>query len=476
MSRFTDRVYLASPVWVQKLGIHAFGWYWANRRLGSAFTRISREYEERETWNADHFRSYLEEQLRTQVQRAYRQVPYYQSAFRQHGVSEELIERFRLEDLPRLPFLEKATIRKNSRVLLTEQSAKRPPKSFPTSGTTGTPLQIHWDSAVHQHNIAVRAARSFRWAGVNYLDSRAVFAGRVVVPPTQLQPPFWRYNLWEKQLYISNYHIVRQNVPDYVAALDRFHPITFTGFPSTLYFLAKLIAELGLKVHQPRAIITTSERLSPEMREVIQNVYCARAYQEYGSVENCALATECEHGRMHAHPDFGIIEILRPDGTPTGPGELGEVVVTGFANVNQIFIRYRMGDLAAWGSKACPCGRSLFPVLTELVGRQEDVVVLPDGREMIRFDFLFKELRGVAEGQVVQEERDLLVINLVPSPEYLPQDAETIRERLAGKRYGIGPEMRVEIRLLNQIPREKNGKFRPVVSRLSRNSTGRDPH
>jgi phenylacetate-CoA ligase len=466
MSKLTDRVYLASPLWVQKLGIHAFGWYWKRRRLGPAFQRFSREYEERENWSPDQFRNYLEEHLRAQVQRAYRQVPYYRNAFHQNGVSEERIEHFTLEDLPRLPFLEKSTVRANSRILLTEQSAKNPPKAFHTSGTTGTPLQVYWDFPVHQHNIAVRAARSFRWAGVDYGDSRAVLAGRVVVPPTCRQPPFWRYNVWEKQLYLSAYHILGPNVPDYVAALNHFRPATLTGFPSALYFLAKRIAEVGREVHSPRAIITTSERLAPEMREVIERVYRAPAYQEYGSVENCALATECEKGKMHAHLDFGIIEILRSDGTPAMPGEVGELVVTGFANVNQIFIRYRVGDLAAWSSEACPCGRSLFPVLTELVGRQEDIVVLPDGREMMRFDFLFKELRGVAEGQVVQEEPDFLVINVVPTAQYSPRDAETIRKRLEA-RYGLGPEMRIEVRLLDEMPREKNGKFRPVVSRLT---------
>jgi hypothetical protein len=84
---------------------------------------------------------------------------------------------------------------------------------------------------------------------------------------------------------------------------------------------------------------------------------------------------------------------------------------------------------------------------------------------MMRFDFLFKELKGIAEGQVVQESITHLVINIVPSPEFTEADVDVIRQRMV-TRYGIGSEMRIEIRRLERIPREKNGKFRPVISRL----------
>ena len=294
-------------------------------------------------------------------------------------------------------------------------------------------------------------------------------AGRMIVEPKRTIPPFWRYNIWEKQLYLSAYHVLLENMPDYVSAIGRFHPATLTGFPSALYFLAKRIAESKLEVHSPRAIITTSEALRPEMREVLERVFRAKAYEEYGSVENCALATECEKGRMHVHQDFGFMELLRPDGSPAKAGEMGEIVATGLANVNQIFLRYRTGDMARWSAEPCPCGRNLFPVLDGLFGRQEDIIILPDGREMMRFDFLFKELLGVAEGQVVQESIDHLLINIVPSPQYSASDAETIQQRFV-TRYGIGPEMHIEVRLLKEIPREKSGKFRPVISRLKQNA------
>jgi phenylacetate-CoA ligase len=470
VKKIVDDIYRTSPLWLQKLGITAFGWYWAHRRLGADFERFSSEYQDRESYSRVRFRAYVEEQLRSQVQRAYREVPYYRDSFERNGIAEKAINQFTLEDLSSLPRLEKSALRANPQMLLTARAARHPPKYFETSGTTGTPLHIYWDSRVHQHNIAARAARSFHWAGVSYREPRAVLAGRMITDPSLGRPPFWRYNLWEKQLYLSSYNITLENIPDYVSALHRFRPVTLTGFPSSLYYLATLIEQSRLVAHRPRAVISTSEALQPHMREVIERVFQVRTFQEYGSVENCALATECEQGRLHVHPDFGFVELLNDDGTPALPGESGEIVATGFANVDQIFIRYRTGDIARWASEPCPCGRANFPVLEELVGRQEDIIYLPNGRGMMRVDYAFKGLSGISVGQVVQETLNHLVINVVPSQQFTPNEMEAIVQRIVST-YGLGRDVNIEVRLVENIPREKNGKFRPVISRVSQDQT-----
>jgi phenylacetate-CoA ligase len=464
MGHLADRIYAHSPVWAQQLAINVYGWYRARRRLGPVFERTWRAYVDRESWAADRMNEFVEGQLRQQVQRAYREVPHYRKAFRDHGLTEEQLERFSSRDLLKLPLLDRQTLRTNAEALLTEQAAKSPPEVFSTSGTTGTPARIYWDTETHQHNIAVREARSLRWAGVSYRDPRATIGLRRIVPKAHSQPPFWRYNRWESQVYLSAFHISPTNVPDYVQALNRFRPVYLEGFATACYFLASCIAERGLTPHRPRAIITGSEALRPEMRTVVESVFHSRAYEEYGAVENCTLATECERGSLHVHQDFGYLELIRPDGKPAGPGEIGEVVGTGFANRNQIFIRYRLGDLAMWDQNPCLCGRSTLPTLRAVVGRLEDTVVLADGRRMAYLDFLFKQLPGIVEGQVIQEELDRFVVNVLPSGSYSQADEEEIRQRAAQR---LGPEIKLEIRKLSTIPREPNGKLRLVISRVA---------
>lgn len=465
MANWSKKLYLSSPGWLQQLGIYAYGWYWKRRRFGNEFEKTWRAYTEREWWSADRFREYVEAQLRQQLQRAFSEVPYYRQVLRQSGLDEMSIRAFRLEDLVRLPILEKSKLRDNPMVCLTRSAVRRPPKQFFTSGSTGTPITVFMDREAHQHNLGVREARSFRWAGVSLRDPRATFGAKLVVPSSERRGPYWRYNPWERQVYFSIYHISADTTDDYVGALNRYRPTTMVGFPSAIGTLAHFISEKGLSVHSPRAIITTSEPLDLQTRKQIEGVFRCRCYQEYSSLENCFLATECELGNLHVSLDFGFLEILRPDGTPCRSGEIGEVIATGFANKNQIIVRYRVGDYASWSNMPCDCGRSALPILDGVIGRIDDALLFPDGRRIARLDSIFKQLSGVRMSQIVQTALDSVEIRVVPAHDYDPSVAEELRRRF---REYVGADVKVTVTCVPEIPRERSGKVRAVVSYVLR--------
>ncbi|MCL6481851.1 MAG: AMP-binding protein [Firmicutes bacterium] len=460
------KLYQVSPVWMQQLGINAYGWYWKKRRLGQEFETVWRAYAERESWSADRLREYVEAQLRQQLQRAFSQVPYYQRVFRQCGLDAASLRNFTLEDLARLPVLEKSELRETPTICLTTSAARKPPMQLYTSGSTGTPITVFMDREMHQHTLGVREARSFRWAGVSLRESRATFGAKPIVPLSATQGPYWRYNVWEHQVYFSIYHIRADRVEDYAAALNRYQPTTIVGFPSALGTLAHFFAEKGIAVYRPRAIIMTSEPLDMHTREKIEQVFGCRCYQEYSSVENCFLATECERGQLHVSVDFGYLEILRPDGSPCPRGEVGEIVATGFANKNQLFIRYRVGDYAAWSGTPCACGRSALPTLEGLIGRVEDVLLLPDGRSLFRADTIFKQLPGIQMGQIVQTALDTVEIKIVPAKEFDPSVEGELRRRFQEL---AGAGMKVAVTCVSEISRERSGKIRAVVNLVRRN-------
>ncbi len=368
MQAWMLQVYPKTPVFVQKMGIAGFGWYWKRRRFGGVYEQELKNIVERERWSPEEMEEYVTSRLRVQLLRAFEEVPFYRNAFAAAGVSRQDLGGFTRADLARLPVLEKKALREDSTIILTEEARRNLPSSYYTSGTSGTPIKVYWRSETHQKHLAYREARSFRWAGVTYEGSRASLAMRPIVAASQATPPFWRYNPWEKQLYLSLFHVSPQTVESYVAEINRQKPEAFTGFVSAWYELACLIREHGLQVWRPKAIITTSEQLLPHVRETLESVFGAPVFEEYGMVENCSLGTQCEHGKLHISVDFGIAEIVRAEGSPTQPGEPGRVLLTGLANDNQLFIRYDIGYQASSDDDVCKCWRNALPVFRDLVG------------------------------------------------------------------------------------------------------------
>ena len=234
---------------------------------------------------------------------------------------------------------------------------------YSTSGSTGTPITAICTSDAHRRFLAARDVRSFGWAGASIRFPRAMVGGRMVVPRADSAGPFHRYNFAERQVYFSAYHISPSHVPAYVQGFNRYRPRLLTGYAHSYFFLARMMLAQGLQLdYRPDCLVLSSEKLTAEMKRVISLAFRARPFEEYGSVENCALATECEAGGMHVNPDFGVVEIVDERGAPVPPGVPGRILATGLLNEAQPLIRYDLGDIASWSPAPVPLrARAIAP-------------------------------------------------------------------------------------------------------------------
>ena len=151
-----------------------------------------------------------------------------------------------------------------------------------------------------------------------------------------------------------------ENLPYYAAALEDFRPVYLCGYPSSMYVLAEYYRQAGRRPAPLKAAASPPRRpCSTISGAPSKRHFATRVFDQYGQAEMQSFWYECEAGRMHAHPLAGVTEILRPDGTPAAPGEMGEVVLTGLINYAMPLIRYRVGDTAALPREKCPCGRGM---------------------------------------------------------------------------------------------------------------------
>lgn len=458
-----DGLYRSLPCWAQHCAISGYGVYWYWLRFGPGYSNALQKYLERERFTAEQWAAWSEQERIELLSAAADHVPYYRETW-----STQQKTAARAGRIEELPLLDKQLIRSTPKDFLRTDKKARPQFVYHTSGSTGTPIATYWSAYEMRKSMAIREARSTRWASVSFLSPRATFSGRLVEPEPTSTGPFYRFNAVEKQVYLSAFHLRPETAADYARAFRKHDLQWGTGYAVSFYVLARFIVEQGLPPLQLKAVITTSEKLTREMRKTMQQAYGCRIFEEYGSVENSFFASECEAGQLHVSPDVGLVEILRPDGSPCLPGEVGEVVATGFLRTHQIFVRYRIGDLACWAPEPCSCGRAM-PVIQDVIGRLEDIVVGRDGRKLVRFHAVFTNQPHIKEGQVIQEARDRIILRVVTTSEFSYSDRCDLIARTA-RRVGPGIEIRVEP--VESIGRSKAGKFKAVISLLSAEERG----
>src|SRR5690606_16808615 len=143
-------------------------------------------------------------------------------------------------------------------------------------------------------------------------------------------------------------------------------------------------------------------------RAIIKEAFHCPVINTYGMSELVCGASECEKGSMHLWPEAGILEVMEDDQDCVIPTpKTGRFISTGFLNFDMPLIRYETGDRGSLKSGTCDCGRNL-PMINEIVGRMDDVVITPDGRKIGRLDPIFKVDIPIIEAQIIQEKMDTI--------------------------------------------------------------------
>jgi phenylacetate-CoA ligase len=384
-------------------------------------------------------------------------VPYYREVMDGLRLAPDDIRT--VEDLTKLPLLDKRTLRSRYDDLLARPWPAKRVRHFHTGGTTGTALKLAADADTQPWQWAVWWRHRHRF-GLEYTDPFIVLAGRGVVPLDDLRPPFWRRNLAMHQTYVSIHHMLKQNMAALVDYLQTRRVVYYSGYPSSLCLLANYLIDHDVRLRYPPRITTTgAETLLPHQRRTIEQGFSTRVTDQYGASEQCGNISECERHTYHVDMEFGAVEFLP---IPGQPGESRRIICTGFKNPVMPLIRYDIGDVATLSNAGCGCGRAA-PTVERIDGRIESCIVTPDGRQMARLDFLFKTSEHIEEAQLIQDAADHVTVNVVRSPAYSQSDEDQLNHDL---RIYLGDEIRITIEYLEEIPREPNGKFRQIVSRI----------
>lgn len=466
MSSGWNGLYERAPIWLQNAVLTAFSARLYFERYGGRFGEYKQLLSDMERAPAARLGEYQEQQLRRIVEHAYTTVPYYRRIFDERRLTPADIRG--VADLPKLPLLTRKDVLRHFDDLRSRAVPMRQLRLGHTSGTTGSPLEIYYDRNVVAITYALMD-RQYRWAGavLGYRGDRiAVARGNVVVPVAQKRAPFWRYNRFQNQLLLSSFHLSAENLPAYIAELERFRPAVIDGYPSTCYLLARYMLAMG-RTLPVRAVITASETLFDFQREAIEQAFECRVFDYFAAAERVIFATECErHQGHHLSMEYGVTEIVSASGEPLQNGAIGNMVGTSLHNYGMPLIRYVTNDMSAIKSSACVCRRAL-PLMEDVSTKAEDIIALSDGR-FISPSVLthpFKPMHSVEQSQIVQEDYDRIVIKLVPNASYKAEEGRYLIDEF---RKRLGDDVTVDIELVDELPRTRAGKFKWVISRVDK--------
>ena len=422
---------------------------------------VRRNMEEVQWWSGEKVAALQIQRLRLFLQEVADGVPYYREVFTKAGLDPRAISS--LSDLQRLPFLTKAAIRANADSL--KHAHAQGLARFNTGGSSGEPLIFFIGRKRVSHDVAAKW-RATRWWGVDIGDPEIVVWGSPIELGKQDHIKRWRDRLLRTQL-LPAFEMSESKLDKFIATIRSVRPKMLFGYPSALSVIARhaqkrSVAMNDLGIH---VAFVTSERLYDEQRATISHVFGCPVANGYGGRDAGFIAHECPAGGMHITSDDLIVEIVNDAGAVQAPGIAGEIVVTHLATRDFPFIRYRTGDIGVLDADPCSCGRGL-PLLKEIQGRSTDFVVAVDGTVMhgLALIYILRDLPGVQSFKVVQEDIALTRVFLVANALFTSDSEQLI---VAGFQQRLGAGVHIEVVRVSEIPAEKSGKFRYIVSKVN---------
>ena len=459
MDNFIHKLYHKSPIFIQNILISIYGYGLKNDKYGSVYKEQLKLFKKREHYTHQQWRDHQTIELRKLLIHAYSTVPYYNELYSKHGFNASSFNNFELQDLSKLPYLEKEDLRKYGKTSLLSTKKKKG-KFIATSGSTGTPTSIYFSKEFEQVWAAVYESRVRNWAGVNKEMRRGMIGGKMIIKDPNAAPPYYRYNAAEKQTYFSAYHISKDNLDNYVKGLFENNIEYMVGYALSNYFLADLIVKNNIKAPKMKSVLTSSEKLTKEMRETFFKAYGCNTYDAYSGVEVCGLISENLEGDLLWSPDVGIAEVIDNNDNPALEGEL---ISTGLLNFDQPLIRFRIGDsIKISKDQKTKSGLNMLKI-DEIFGRIEDVIVTKDGRKIISLYRLFLDIPYLKLSQVIQHSYIDFEIKIVVEKEFSEKEELQIRERFHNK---IGKDVNLKISFVKEIPNSSNGKYRLTISKI----------
>jgi phenylacetate-CoA ligase len=334
-----------------------------------------------------------------------------------------------------------------------------------TSGSSGNPFIFAKDKYCHALTWASNIYR-FGWYGLDFNTSyQARFYG---IPMDFIGNKKERF----KDFLSNRFRFPIFDLSDAVleSFLTHFRHKKFdyvNGYTSSIVLFAKYLQRknIVLKDICPslNVCMVTSEMLFQNDKLLLEKQLGIPIINEYGASELDLIAFQNPEGEWQINSETLFVEILDENDAVLPYGQEGRIVITSLFNKAHPFIRYDIGDIGILDEKS-----SLQkPILKKLIGRTNDVAILPSGKKApgLSFYYITKSVieddGNVKEFVIEQTQTDTFEIQYVSETELNLLQIEKIEQAII---LYLEPNLKFTFIRKPSLKRNKRGKLKQFKS------------
>lgn len=256
-----------------------------------------------------------------------------------------------------------------------------------TSGSSGDPFIFAKDKFSHALTW-VNIIERFGWFGIDFNQSlQARFYG--------IPLDFIGNNKERLKDFLSHryrfpiFDLSDKVLEDVLLQFGRKRFNYINGYTSSIVLFAKFLQRKKIVLTSVcptlKCCVVTSEMLFENDKILLETQFGVPVVNEYGASELDLIAFQNPLDEWQVNSETLYVEILDEHNNVLPNGEEGRVVITSLYNKAHPFIRYDIGDIGILDEQST----TKKPLLKKLIGRTNDVALLPSGKKSPGLTFYY---------------------------------------------------------------------------------------
>jgi phenylacetate-CoA ligase len=372
-----------------------------------------------------------------------------------------------LDDWNSIPVMTKKHLQQPLENRLSVNFNKRNAHIHKTSGSSGDPFIFAKDKFCHAltwaifsdryqwYNLDINRSKQARFYGIP-LDKKGYYKERLKDSLSN-RFRFSVFNLSDNQ-FEKNLHKFKTSKFDYI-----------NGYTSSIVQFTKFLKRKNIVLNTIcptlKACVVTSEMLFKEDKDLLQRQLGIPVINEYGAAELGLIAFQNKQNKWIVNSEDLYVEILDENDTVLPNGKEGRIVITSLFNKAHPFIRYDLGDLGILSKEST----NKTPILEKLVGRTNDIVVLPSGKKAAGLTFYYVTKTVIENSgnvkEFIIEQRNIDTFKIIYTSIY-DIDKDLKQSILDTITLYLEPNLNIIFERKDTLDRSKRGKLKQFKSFL----------